>query len=119
MPWDRSLAAQYARNHAENHSTGLCARYVTDAIHHGGLAIPRTPFAKDMGNTLFAAGFKYAIVSINIGDIAVIQPITNHPYGHVCIYDGENWVSDFIQRTMYPGLAYRNAAPPFIIFRHA
>lgn len=119
MPWDKNLAALYARNKAEDHSIGLCARYVTNAIHYGGLDIPRTPYAKDMGNTLFAAGFKYAIVSIDIGDIAVIQPIPNHPYGHVCIYDGESWVSDFIQRTMYPGQAYRNAAPPFVIFRHA
>lgn len=118
MSWNKYLAAQYAKDNAESQSVGLCARYVTNAIIYGGLEIPRTQFAKDMGSTLLIAGFKYAIINIDIGDIAVIQPIANHPYGHVCIFDGDNWVSDFIQRTMYPGQAYREAMPPFIIFRH-
>ncbi len=28
--------------------------------------------------------------------------IVGHDSGHVCIYDGQQWISDFVQRTMYP-----------------
>lgn len=119
MPWDRYLAAQYARNHAQDHSTGLCAHYVSEAIRYGGVNIPNTPYARDMGNTLLLAGFQSMDENSDIGDIAVIQPVQGHPYGHVCIYDGSNWISDFIQQTMYPGQAYRDAQAPYVIFRHA
>ena len=37
------------------------------------------------------------------GDVAVIQNIVGHDSGHVCIYDGQQWISDFVQRTMYLG----------------
>lgn len=118
MPWDKQKAAQYARNNAKNHSTGYCARYVTDAINYGGISIPKTQYAKDMGNTLAKAGFQPINGNIDVGDVAVIQDIAGHPYGHVCIYDGNNWVSDFVQSTMYPGKAYRDASPPYVIFRY-
>jgi len=31
------------------------------------------------------------------GDIRVIQPISGHPHGHMQIYTGSGWVSDFKQ----------------------
>lgn len=118
MLWDKQKAAQYARNNAQDHSTGYCAKYVTNAINYGGIGIPKTPYAKDMGTTLIDAGFKSINDSIEIGDVAVIQAISGHPNGHVCIYDGNDWISDFVQQTMYPGDAYRNAKPPYEIFRY-
>jgi len=33
------------------------------------------------------------------GDIYVEDRTNTHPHGHIAIYDGNNWVSDFIQKT--------------------
>ncbi len=119
MVWNTYLATQYARINAKPHSIGACAHYVSEAIRFGGVYIPNTPYARDMGNTLLTAGFQYTDGNLYIGDIAVIQPVPGHPYGHACIYDGNNWISDFIQQSMYPGPAYRTTRPPYAIFRHA
>ena len=104
MSWNKDGAISYAKSHAQPSSTGYCARYVTEAIRAGGrLKLPNTRLAKDMGRTL-----------VN----AVIQNIVGHDSGHVCIYDGQQWISDFVQRTMYPGQAYRNIQPHYELFRH-
>ena len=51
------------------------------------------------------------------GDVAVIQPIPGHPHGHMCMYDGDHWVSDFKQRTLYPGESYRAQKPRYVVYR--
>lgn len=33
------------------------------------------------------------------------------------MWNGENWVSDFVQKTLYPGSAYRKAKPNYKIYR--
>ena len=33
------------------------------------------------------------------GDVYVENRTSSHPHGHIAIYDGNNWVSDFIQKT--------------------
>lgn len=118
MTWNKYSAVSFARLHAMPKSTGYCARYVTDAIRRGGgLDIPNTGEAKDMGITLVNAGFRLVYDQPQEGDIAVIQSIPGHPHGHVCIYDGQQWISDFRQNSMYPGVAYRNLKPHYELFR--
>ncbi|MNL86461.1 hypothetical protein D3C87_2151830 [compost metagenome] len=51
------------------------------------------------------------------GDIAIMQGIEHHEAGHACIYDGHQWISDFVQREMYPGTGYREIRPSFEIYR--
>ena len=38
-------------------------------------------------------------------------------YGHVCVWTGSNWVSDFVQATVYPHSRYAANGLPFTIFR--
>jgi hypothetical protein len=53
------------------------------------------------------------------GDVGIVQPIPSHPFGHMAMYDGTDWVSDFRQfHGLYPGAAYRAADPPFTIYRY-
>lgn len=119
MSWNKDGAISYAKSHAQPKSTGYCARYVTEAIRTGGkLNIPNTRLAKDMGRTLVNAGFRLVYDQPHAGDVAVIQNIVGHDSGHVCIYDGQQWISDFVQRTMYPGQAYRTIQPHYELFRH-
>jgi len=47
------------------------------------------------------------------GDIMVFGNTSNHIHGHIQMYNGSNWVSDFVQRTPYPWRDYGN----YSIFR--
>ena len=53
------------------------------------------------------------------GDVVVIQGIPGHPHGHMAMYDGSIWISDFRQPDLYPGTAYRVARPSYKIYRYA
>jgi hypothetical protein len=116
--WSGHKAAVYARHHARLQSHGECAHYVSNAIRHGSISFPNTHYARDMGSTLRLNGFHQVYGNPIEGDVAVIQPIPGHPYGHACIYDGHQWISDFVQRTMYPGPGYRKIAPSYELYRH-
>ncbi len=53
-----------------------------------------------------------------VGDVVVFDKTDQHPCGHIELYDGHQWVSDFMQRSFSP---YRDASttPPFTIYRLA
>jgi hypothetical protein len=117
--YDSISAANYAASHAEPGSLGRCAEYVRKAIEWGGIPLQRTGSAKDYGASLEAAGFQEALGSPLKGDVIVIQPAPGHRHGHMAIYDGAHWISDFKQfRGFYPGPAYRNAKPAYKIYRY-
>ena len=118
MSWNKYAAVVYARNHVFHESHRKCELFVKNAIIAGGLPIKETNSAKDMGLTLTQVGFQKVYGAPQLGDVAVIQSIVNHPDGHVCIYDGHQWLSDFAQRTLYPGGAYRKAHPDYQLYRH-
>lgn len=53
------------------------------------------------------------------GDVAIIQPIPGHPHGHMTMYNGSIWISDFKQYNgLYPGPSYRKHKPVFTIYRY-
>ena len=122
MPFDTQAAAHYADSHAQAHSTGNCAKYVRRAIGHGGIQLATTHSARNYGPILEAAGFTQVTGTPQRGDVAVIQSIPGHPDGHMAIFDGQVWVSDFKQHAgvdgFYPGQAYRTSRPPYRIYRH-
>lgn len=50
--------------------------------------------------------------------MVVIQPYDGgNPVGHMAIYDGTTWYSDFRQRDMWGGPGYRSAQPTYKIYR--
>jgi len=52
------------------------------------------------------------------GDVAVIQPYDGgNPNGHITMYDGNQWVSDFKQRDIWGGAGYRKHRPDCVIYR--
>lgn len=120
--FDVDKAVKYLDSHAQPKSISRCAHYTANAITMpagGGQPMGRTESAKNFGPHLEAAGFKQVTDgTLQKGDVAVIQSIPGHPHGHMAMYDGKQWVSDFKQRTMYPGDAYRSAKPPYKIYRH-
>jgi RHS repeat-associated protein len=103
--WDTQAAAGYLTNPANGwmgtHSQGRCAAAVRRAINAGGVATPNNPVsASGYQNYLPSVGFQQ--VNRNgyqpqTGDIAVFPPITGNPHGHIEMYTGNRWQSDYVQ----------------------
>ena len=117
--WSPEEAARYATEHAEKKSVGMCALYVRNAIIAGGIP-------------LYLCGdawsYKYMLPILNfhqvgkksepeIGDIVVFQPIGGRKYGHIAIWNGKQWVSDFKQRNLIVHSDYLNEDCEFAIYR--
>ncbi|WP_336689656.1 MULTISPECIES: hypothetical protein [unclassified Chryseobacterium] len=105
----------------ESKSLSKCAKYVRIAIEAGGLSTEGRPIsAKNYDKFLPKLGF-IEISTTNYspikGDISVIQSIPGHPHGHICMYNGSQWLSDFKQRDMWPGSGYRKNPPRYNIYR--
>jgi hypothetical protein len=110
--FDKVAFANYLRAGAEPGPTGRCARYVRLALCHGGGITAACsggpdagkygPFLQKLGFTAVATGAGLSYPSgytPQIGDIAVFVYGSN---GHVCAWDGSNWISDFIQQSIQP-----------------
>jgi len=121
--WNAQAAIAYLRQHAAARSLGRCAEYTRKAIESGGVKLLHHRSAKDYGSSLCVAGFRAvtpAPIHLRAGDVAIIQPIPHHPHGHMCMYDGAVWISDFRQlHGFYPGPSYRAQKPPYAIWRNS
>ena len=109
----------------ETQSIGRCAMYVRKALNAGGFNTTGHPLlAANYGNLLKNRG--WSVVSKDnykpeIGDIIVINSFVGrhkqHPSGHIQMYNGTQWVSDFKQPTLMPGEDYRISNPGYVIYR--
>jgi hypothetical protein len=122
MPYDAQAAANHASTHAVNSgaATGHCARAVREALAAGGIDV-RAPHARNLGTPLAANGFERVPASgysPRVGDVVVIQPYSGgSPSGHAAIYNGQNWVSEFVQRDFWGGPGYRTNTPAHEFYR--
>jgi hypothetical protein len=123
MAWDVGKAVKHLHDKAKPQSTGHCAQFVREAIEAGGVTLLRHNSAKDYGTSLTAVGV--TAVSTRggyihkAGDVGIVQPIPGHPHGHMAMFDGRHWISDFVQyHGLYPGKSYRAAKPPYAIYRN-
>ncbi|NHZ94767.1 CHAP domain-containing protein [Massilia sp. CCM 8734] len=120
MPWNVNAAVAHLNSHAMPASTSNCAKFVRQAIAAGGVTVVNTNSAKDYGIRLTNAGFVAVQGAPRAGDVAVIQPIPGHPDGHMTMYNGTQWVSDYKQPAVhgyYPSPAYRQQKPPVTFYR--
>ena len=109
----------------ETQSIGRCAMYVRKVLNAGGFDTTGNPlYAANYGNLLKNRG--WSVVSKDnykpeIGYIIVINSFVGrhkrHPSGHIQMYNGTQWVSDFKQRTLMPGEDYRISNPGYVIYR--
>ncbi|PNK60232.1 CHAP domain-containing protein [Psychrobacter sp. FDAARGOS_221] len=101
-----AVAAARAARAAHSRTIGLCARYVRKALQSAGYSFTPNPSAYQYATrgTLAQAGF--VKISNNtppqIGDVVVYNRSSKHPHGHIQIYDGSQWVSDFRQARKNP-----------------
>lgn len=114
-------ATKYLREHASEKSKGECAKAVRLALEAGGLDTSGRPNAAADYNNGFLQSLGFIEVSLEnytpqAGDIVVHERQEGHPWGHIAMYDGSVWISDFIQRDMFGGSAYRDN-PDYSIWR--
>ena len=101
-----AIAAARAARAAHSSSTGRCALYVRKALQAAGYEFTPNPSAYQYATrgTLANAGF--VKISNNtppqIGDVVVFDRSSKHRHGHIQIFDGSNWVSDFRQSDINP-----------------
>ena len=101
---------------------GQCAEWVRQALDAGGFNDSGHPnYAKDYGPFLVGKGFSDiggSDGSPQAGDVVVIQ---NYPGGsipgHIAMYDGSKWVSDFAQQDFWGGPGYRKYQPAHEFYR--
>ncbi|EBP3211232.1 hypothetical protein AHZ37_002392 [Salmonella enterica subsp. indica] len=120
MSWDKRMAVNYVKTHAGSHSQGWCAEFTRKAIRAGGITLGHTWHSTDYGPMLRRAGFTAigAYETPREGDVIIIQPYAGgNPIGHMAIYDGAEWYSDFKQRDIWAGPGYQAARPSYTIYR--
>ena len=117
--WCPNKAAEYATEKAEKKSVGMCALYVRKAIIAGGIPLY-------VGGDAWS--YKYTLPILNfhqvgkksereVGDIVVFQPIGGRKYGHIAIWNGKQWVSDFKQRNLIVHSDYLDDGCEYAIYR--
>ena len=108
----------YMDAHAQAKSQGTCATACRKGMEAGGLDTKGHPVAaKDYGPFLTkhgASGVSGDNYKAQKGDIAVFGGNDSHPYGHIEVYDGKQWVSDFKQNNYSP---YRTDVPDSTVYR--
>ena len=107
-----NAAVSMASQISTTRSSGKCAKFVRTFIEAGGISTAGRPIAaKDYVSFLPKIGFSY-VTSLGDresqtdwtrsqarkGDIAVMD---HGKYGHICMYTGSRWVSDFVQNNMW------------------
>lgn len=105
-------AAAYATTKAGPKSLGLCAKFVANALEAAGYKFQRQPSAYmyDTNGILQGMGFTRMPEGTppQAGDVMVIAASAKHKHGHIQIFNGTNWISDFVQRSDSP---YRERYP--------
>jgi hypothetical protein len=135
--WNINAAVDRLQASAWPNSTGMCAQYVREAIEAGGVTLVRRVSAKDYGTSLVEAGFVSVHLSLALtspifldfslssdspfksGDVAVFAGADGIPggeNGHMQMFDGTNWISDFVQSHFSPGPAFNGVKVK--IYRH-
>lgn len=118
--YSNEKAVAYITSHAGEKSKCCCAGYVMRGLWHGGcpvslLVLPAYGYAK----TLPQMGFKEVPkegYTPQKGDISVLPNNDKHVFGHIAVYNGTQWVSDFKQNSMLCSKTYR-AIGKYQIFR--
>ncbi len=118
----KNQLAAWMDAHALTRSSQHCAMYCRLGLEAAGLSTqdrPRSGDAGDYGPFLLRHGAQVVAADSytpQLGDTVVFDKTAQHPYGHIEMYDGQRWVSDFMQHSFSPYRDYAST-PPFTIYR--
>ncbi len=101
---DKAVAGLNSRAKPHAAPPFMCAQYVKNALKDGGLPYINSPNADTTGPQLPNYGFNAVSSSSNpggytpqAGDVAYFPATPDHTDGHIAMYNGSQWVSDFRQ----------------------
>jgi RHS repeat-associated protein len=108
---DKDKVVKWMQDNAGSKPTGKCAHVCRLGLDEGGFdSGGQQPIAAgDYGPFLLGrgAGEVPEGKAAEAGDIAVFDKTATHKYGHIQIFDGKQWLSDFKQKGFIP---YRDKA---------
>lgn len=110
--YDIDSAVTYIVNNAEPKSLGKCAKYVRLAINAGGItnifghATEYYDTDKLVKYGFTKLGTDLDSIQLKKGDIAAFGSVKGHPYGHIAMWTGTQWVSDFKQKSFWVANQY-------------
>ena len=117
-PYKEDRAATYITTHCLPKSRTWCAWYVMKAIIAGGEPCPIAP----------AWAYRYILPCIGfeeidtadwhkqVGDLVVFPAVKGHKWGHIAMWNGTQWVSDFKQKNFIVSPGYNGSH--YRIYRH-
>ena len=119
---NREKLASWMDAHALAYSSHHCALFCRLGMEAAGMSTadrPQSGDAGDYGPFLLRHGAHVVPPNLyipQVGDTVIFDKTVQHPNGHMEMYDGHHWVSDFMQHRFSP---YRDAAstPSFTIYR--
>ena len=106
-----NAASRYLIENAYEKSHNRCAWHVMCAMNAGGQPVPLLRacdyewYFRDFLDTQFYE-VQYENYIPEKGDIVVFPKVTNHSYGHIAMWTGKQWVSDFKQKTFLVAKEY-------------
>ncbi|HEY4327011.1 MAG TPA: hypothetical protein VGN20_23695 [Mucilaginibacter sp.] len=98
------------------------AKAIRLALEAGGMNTKGHPLlSKNYGPFLSKLGFSLINPTNYVpkaGDMRAFQPYSGgDPVGHIDVYDGNQWVSDFKEPNFWPSAKYKKYHPNYQIFR--
>lgn len=122
--YDSKKAAKFITQYSSNRSSKCCAGWITAAIIAGGEPCVLLR-ACDYPYLLPYIGFEEIVSdgskNLNnyngkIGDIVVFPATDKHVFGHIAMWNGTQWISDFKQKSFFCANSYRQVK--YKIYRH-
>ena len=106
-----NAASRYLIEHAYEKSHNRCAWHVMCAMNAGGQPVPLLRacdyewyFKRFLSTQIYELSIDGYIPEK--GDIVVFPKVNNHPYGHIAMWTGEQWISDFKQKNIIVAKEY-------------
>ena len=98
---DIKKACTFLRKNDHKKSVGFAGKYVADALQYGGFKFTRqsSSYQYHKNGILRKMGFREIPKGKpKTGDIYVQDNNKTHKHGHIAMYCGNQWVSDFFQK---------------------
>lgn len=98
------ILADYVTRKAERSSKGYCARYVSNGLEAAKYYCKRGHANTYIEVNLKPGGWKEIPMNTpnQVGDVMHWSGVPAHKWGHIQVWNGKNWVSDFIQNRECP-----------------
>ena len=116
---DIDKAVNHLVSNAKPKSSNWCAKYVANALEAGGFKFTRQSSAYLYRTNGVLTNIGYREIpkpsSFVKGDITVTDKNRYHVDGHIAMWSGSQWISDYFQKSEY---VYANNQPPIYYYRY-